>query len=860
MGGLPEGTLTFVFTDLEGSTKAWEASPPAMRAAMAQHDGIVAGCLERHRGIDVRSGRAGDSTVAVFRSAADAAAYALELQREFAQAPWPAGTQLKIRVALHTGEAELREGQYLGQPLNRCARLLATGHGGQILLTQATEELLIDEIPARASIRDLGFHRLKDLTRVEHVFQLVDLDDPRQFPPIRSLRRELTNLPLQLTPFIGRHSELAQLRELQPSVRLLTLTGPAGVGKTRLALQLAWEFTARYPDGVWIVELGVIADHRLVPQAVADVFGLREQPGHRLEETLRDYLADRRMLLILDNCEHVVSPVAEIVTELLQRCEQISIIATSREGLRVAGETIRRVGPLDREEGVRLFAERSRSREPQFAISDDNVEVIARICQHLDGLPLAIELAAPWVTVMPVEEIVDRLEGRFALLTSGDRAATGRLKTLRAAIDWSHELLSEPEKVLFRRLSIFADRFALGAAEAVCADPALPVRAILDSLAGLVDKSMVAAEGGRYHCLETLRAYGRDRLAEAGERDAMHAALATYVLSLARNREPGRLADWLDALEAVHDDIRDALTWTITNDPALGVRLAVALYLFWQLRGRASEPRQFADALLRTASIDEPLRAAALHIAGAFAYLQGDLVQARRCLDQGLEAARGAGDRLTELRVLETVGLVAVAGGDMVASEAALEEALGLAGEQAQPENEAAILHQLGLVASRRGDQRQARALFERSIKIRKSLGRTDEASMPLTFLAAVALLEGDFETARHSIIESLEIGRALRDRRAAWSLDVLACLCALEGRFERALQVAGAGAAMHEAAGNRPPPTWDQFVASILQAAWSGLDAGIARAAWDSGRRLEPDRALDLALESPLRPALAQT
>ncbi|HEY9287310.1 MAG TPA: tetratricopeptide repeat protein [Candidatus Dormibacteraeota bacterium] len=851
MVGLPEGTLTFFFTDLEGSTKTWETAPATMRQAMARHDQIVASVTDDHHGVDVHSGRAGDSTLTVFRRATDAVACALRLQRAFNDERWPEGIEMKIRVALHTGEAELRGNQYYGQPLNRCARLLATGYGGQILLTQATEELVVDELPVGASLRDLGFHRLKDLSRAEHVFELVDLEHPRQFPPIRSMRRESNNLPFQLTSFIGREADLQHLQTILPELRLLTLTGPAGAGKTRLAVQLAWRSISQFPDGVWLVELGGVADHDKVPQQLADVLELREQPGRPLMQTLREQLADRRLLLVLDSCEHVVGAAAQLVMDLLQHSERLSVVATSREPLRVSGEVLHRVASLEPEPALQLFATRARLNRPSFEISDENVEVIARICQRLDGLPLAIELAAARVQMMSVEEILQRLEERFSLLTGGDRTASGRLRTLRAAIDWSYDLLGDEEQRLFRRICIFADRFSLEAVERVCTDKVLKPAAILSNIDGLADKSMVVVDDGRYRCLESVRAYGRDRLRELGEREQLNLALARYLLERVERREPGQLAAWLDLIETLHDDLVAIMGWSLEYDLDLGARIALSLYIYWQLRGHATEPREFAEALLRRVDVDFKYRAAMLHLAGAFAYVQGDVAGARRRLDEALTAARDSGDHLTELRSLETSGLLEVAAGNVTAAEAVLEEALHLSEEQGQPPNQASILHQLGLVASRRGEQPRARSLFERSIEIRRSLGRADEASMPLTFLAAVALLEGDLETSRRSIAEALQIGVALRDRRAAWSLEVLACISALEGEQQRAVRLAGAAAAMHEAAGNRPPEGWQQFVNAVLKPARGALGEEAASAAWEAGQRLTMDQVFDLAVES---------
>jgi len=852
MAALPEGTLTFLLTDLVGSTRVWESAPAAMRDAMVRHDRIVAGCLQRHRGIEVPSGRAGDSILAVFRSAMDAGTSAIALQRDFARERWPTAVRLEVRVAMHTGEAELRQGQYYGQVLNRCARLLATCHGGQILLSTATAQLLVDELPPRVELRDLGFHRLKDLTRPEHVFQLVDVDHPREFPPLRSLTRRLSNLPIQLTTFIGRETELRELSDLHRQARMLTLTGPGGAGKTRLALQLASDVSTEHVDGVWLIELDPITDPLVVPQVIAGALGLKEQAGRRLADTLADHLRGQHSLLVLDNCEHVVDSAAELTGALLRECEGLRVLATSREPLKLPGEVNWRVPPLARDEAVRLFADRARSQSPGFQLTDENLQVVVGICERLDEIPLAIELAAARVAMMPVNEILVRLQDRFSLLTAGSRTSASRQQTLRATLDWSYELLADPEKLLFERVSIFAGRFSLDEVEAVCSDDRLGSRAVLDLLARLVDKSMVTLDGGRYRCLETIRSYGRQRLSDAGELEALEARLGSYLLTVAEAREPGRLAEWLDRLEAVHDDIRATLLWSLKADPELGMRLGDALNLFWQLRGHASEPRQFADAMLAQTGSDFRLRPAALHLAGAFAYVQGDFDAARRLLTEALAEARTAGDWRTVLLALERAGLLAAAADEFAASQAALEEGRVLARDLGDRASEASILHQLGLLATRKGDLAGARSLLEESVELRRMLGRSDEASMPLTFLAAVALLQSDVETARPSILESLEIGRALADRRAAWSLDVLAWLTALEGHPERALQLAGAGSAMHEASGNRPPAAWVGSVTPQVERAREALNHEVARAAWEAGRRMSFDEALEFAIGAP--------
>ena len=849
MAGQLQGTLTFLLTDLVASTRSWEESPAGMREAMERHDRIVSRCLKRHHGED--GGRAGDSVLAIFRRAGDAAACALALQRELASEPWQPPTRLATRIALHSGEVQRRQGRYYGQALNRCARLLATCHGGQVLISQATEQLLVDELPAGAALWDLGLHELKDLRRPEHVFQLVDLDSPQEFPPIRSMARALTNLPAQLTAFIGREDELKQLQEMHRQTRLLTLTGPGGAGKTRLALELASQLVGEAADGVWLVELDPLSDPTLVPQAVATGLGLKEQPGRRMADTLIEHARQRQLLLVLDNCEHLVEPTAQLAAELLKGCEHLSVLATSREPLKVPGELTWRVPPLSRDESLRLFADRARSHDPRFQLTDDNLDVVGRICKHLDFIPLAIELAAARVTFMPLDEILQHLEKRFALLTGGSRTAATRLRTLRAAMDWSYELLPQAERIVFRRLSVFAGRFSLEAVTAVCTDSGLNRDAVLEPMAELVDKSLVMADAGRYRLLETVRSYGRERLAEAHETDATQARLGAYVLGVAESRAPGELGPWLDRLEAIYDDIRNTLSWSVASDPELGIRIAVALTIFWQLRAHASEPRQFMRELLESAPADFALHATALYMAGYFAYLQLDFAAARQLLSSALTEARAASDWLVVARALEVIGLVSTATGALEGSQAALEEGLALARQLREPQLEAGILQQAGILASVRRDFPKARSLLEEAIAVRRTLGRADEASSSLTFLAAVALLQGDWQTARRCIAESLELGRALSDRRVAFAIDVLACLTAVEGNAEQALVLAGAAAALHESRGNTPPPVWDDFMASFLQRARDAIAPSAVQSASEAGRRMDYEGAVQLALST---------
>src|SRR5579884_2058809 len=558
---LPSGTVTFLFTDIEGSTKLWEECPEAMRQALARHDALAASIIEQHEGLLVKSRGEGDSLFCVFARATDAVAAACALQQAFVSEPWPAEAPLRVRMALHTGEADLREGDYYGSAVNRCARLRAIGHGGQVLLSQAARDLL----PPDAPLMDKGSHRLKDLQQPEHVFQLAAPDLPSEFPPLRSLRN--TNLPVQTTSFIGREQEMAQLKRLFSSTRLLTLTGIGGCGKTRLALQVAADLLEDYPDGAWLVELAALSEGSPVPQSVASALGLREEPGRSLTQTLIDYLQSRSLLLILDNCEHLVAACASLAETLLRSSPNVKLLATSREALNVPGETTYRVPsllPPDPErlpseekdlaaalmdyDAVRLFVERACSHRSEFALTRQNGPAVAEICHQLDGIPLAIELAAARIRAMAVEKIAERLDDRFRLLTGGARTVLPRQQTLRALIDWSYDLLDARERTLLQRLGVFAGGWSLDSAEAVCADrpgegdleAGFEEWEVLDLLQSLVDKSLVLYEEreaeGRYRLFESVRHYALGKLSAAGDAERVRDRHADHFLDQARAR------------------------------------------------------------------------------------------------------------------------------------------------------------------------------------------------------------------------------------------------------------------------------------------------------------------------------------
>src|SRR6516165_2636347 len=534
---LPAGTVTFLLSDIEGSTRLWASDPDAMAEAVPVHYALLSSAIGRHGGVRPIEQGEGDSVVAAFARASDAIAAALDAQLALAGHPWPGGLDLRVRIALHTGEAQLRdEGNYFGVALSRCARLRAIAHGGQTLLSRAVHDLVVERLPDGVALVDLGTHRLRDLGRPEHVFALNHPDLPASAEPLRSLDALPNNLPDRLTSFIGRERELEQVSGALSASRLVTLTGAGGCGKTRLAAQAAADALDAFPDGVWWIDLAPLADAEAVGPALDEVIGVRPLPGQSSLEAAASQLANARVLIVLDNCEHLLEASARMAEALLHRCPGVVVLATSRAPLGVGGETTWRVPSLSlptelrlepveavaQSDAMRLFIDRAVKVRPNFTVTSENAPAIAQICYDLDGIPLAIELAATRVRVLGVEQIAAGLGDRFRLLTGGARSAMPRQQTLRASVDWSHELLSDDERMMFRRLAVFAGGWTLDAVEGVCAGDGLDRLAILDLLSSLVDNSLVVADDRgtsvRYWLLETVRQYALDRLSESGER------------------------------------------------------------------------------------------------------------------------------------------------------------------------------------------------------------------------------------------------------------------------------------------------------------------------------------------------------
>jgi predicted ATPase/class 3 adenylate cyclase len=908
----PTGTVTFLFTDIEGSTRLWEQHPEAMRLALARHDALLSRTIEAHGGHVFKT--VGDAFYAAFLSAAPAIAAAVEAQRALHPEGWGELPSLRVRMALNTGAVERRGGDYFGPVLNRVARLLAAGHGGQLLLSQATGELVREALPPEMSLRDLGAHRLKDLQQPEHVFQLLAPALPAEFPPLRSLEAFAHNLPAQLTSFIGREQAIAEVKQLLVAARLLTLTGSGGCGKTRLALQVGADLLEEYADGVWLVELAGLADPALVPQAAAAALGVREEPGRPLTATLTDYLCRKQVLLILDNCEHLLTACAQLTEALLRSCPRLQILASSREGLGIGGEQAYRIPSLsvpdaaslpslERLQGfeaVQLFADRARLSQPTFAVTEVNAAAVTQVCRRLDGIPLAVELAAARVKALPVEKLNERLDNMFRLLTGGSRTALPRQQTLQALIDWSYDLLSPSEQVLLRRLSVFAGGWTLEASEAVCVGENVEEWEILDLLTSLVEKSLVLYEErsgeGRYRLLETVRQYARDRLLEAAEGAAVRERHRDWFLALVEQglEEESETAR-LDRLEREHDNLRAALTWLrAQGEGEAGLRLGGALGWFWFVRGYAREGREHLAGLLALPGAEAPTaaRGEALQAAGRLAHYQGDYEAAQALFTESLAIHRELGNKHGIAWSLCWLGWVASFQADYGAARGRFAESLGLFRELENNGGIAWSLNGLGTVARDQGDHRAARVLLEESLAIFRGLGHKWGIAHTLCYLGGAAHDQGDYEAARSLLEEAMAIYREVGDKPGIASsplgslgsvardqgddaaarvlfteslalhrelghrlgivkdLEGLAALAVAQAQPERAARLLGAAEALREVIGAPLPPADRAGHDRSVPAVRTALGEQAFATAWAEGRAMSLDEAVAFALE----------
>jgi predicted ATPase/class 3 adenylate cyclase len=921
MRDLPTGTITFLLTDVEGSSSLWERAPEAARSALERHDAIIESIVDREGGVVVRPRGEGDSRFAVFARASDSIAAACAIQCALVAEFWLRSPSLRVRIALHSGESDVRQGDYYGNAVNRCARLRLIAHGGQVLISSVTAVLVGSVLPEGATLKDLGHHRLKDLTEPEHVFQLVHAELPTDFPRPPSLDTHSHNLPVQPTALVGRESEVDAVKALllTPSTRLLTLTGAGGVGKTRVALQVAAEVLEQFADGVFWVPLAALTESDLVVPAIAQTLMIQEEPDTSLLETLSNALRRRTMLLVLDNFEQIRGA-AEAVVALSERCVSLKVLVTSRARLRVYGELEYPLPPLSlpkapwpeperlaQYDAVRLFIDRARAAQPDFHVTNESAPAVAEICTRLDGIALAIELAAARIKLLTPDALLARLDQRLKLLVGGPRDRPARQQTLRGTIDWSYALLGAEQQALFRNLSVFVGGFSLDGADAVWR-AAAPVHELdaLDGLSDLVDQSLIrplprVSGESRYAMLETVREYAVEQLASHGEAGNARRAHADFYIALGEQAAldltaGAQHAMWLEKLDDDKDNLRMALRWCMeAGDADRGVQLGGAVWRYWFLRGALSVGRDWLHSIVTLAeqAKDSGLRARALTGAGVIAIWQHDYTAARVLLEQSLALGRALGDQSRIAASLHNLAALAVMTGEHDKAWALLEQALAVARSTHDQRREALTLSLMAGFLREQGDYTTALSMNTESLVAYKALGDQtgiavavgqqslsalgagnlaaaesfgqaaiklardagDEGTLAscLLDLALVRLGQGDHVSARALCRESIVVANQLPElNRIVNCLGVLASVAADEGQAGRALFLYGAASTTSR---NRvtlfKTLGFDRYIRETWESkAWAAIDHDAGMHAFAAGGELTPAQAYAYALD----------
>jgi len=834
MANLPSGTVTFLFTDIEGSTKLAQNHPDEMPALLARHNQILHQAIEVHNGYVFQV--VGDSFAAAFNSASDALDAAVDAQRKLSNEAWiPA--PIKVRIGIHTGAAQLQidsnDNAYSGYAtLASTQRIMSAGHGGQILVSGATCGLVRDMLPADSEFQDMGEKRLKDLLRPEHLYQLNISGLPSSFPPLKTLDIFLNNLPTQLTTFIGRENEIAEVKQELELHRLVTLTGSGGTGKTRLSLQVAADLLEKFDHGIWFVELASLADPDLIPQTILSAISIREQPGKTPLEVLKDYLHEKQTLIVFDNCEHLIEASAQVTNALLNAAPKLKVLASSREALGVKGEVaypvpslslpdpkhLPTIEQISQYEAVRLFIDRALLVAPHFIVDKDNAPFIAQICHRLDGIPLAIELAAARIKMLSVEQISKRLDDRFRLLTGGARTALPRQQTLRSLIDWSYDLLSEKERLLLHRLSVFAGGWTLEAAEEVCAGDGIESLDVLDFLTQLVNKSLVVvmehSESGetRYRMLETIRQYAREKLLEAGGSEIIRQQHLAYFVKLAEQAEHelyrSNQAFWLNKLDDELDNLRISLERASSGDEEYGLRIITNTTLFWVLRSTPNELENWLVQLLQRYDKSNSLRAKALAIQSQCVVDIGNLDEARLLAEQSLKLARTLADKKTEAFSLLNLGKVISFQGNIELGYLLAQESLVLSQDLKDTLGQA---NATGWLSFNKNDLERSKAFARDALRLYRELGHLYPIAGYLTALAQRTILEGDFSS---NITGWLEEARMIYDQLGdksgkADTFDLLGRIAFWQGDYEQARIFLEESIALYEQTGSLFMESW---------------------------------------------------
>ncbi len=800
--------VTFLFSDIEGSTSRWEDRSAQMQAALRRHDELLRSVIENHGGYVFKT--VGDEFCTAFADVRNAIAAALASQRAIGAEDWSAVDGLRVRMAIHGGLTDERNGDYYGTVVNRVARILATAHGGQVITSGTVADVARERLPPQASLRDLGSHRLRDLARPERLYQLVAPGLQFDFPPPRSLETRSNNLPVQLTSFIARTAEVAEIAELLEGAHLVTLIGAGGIGKTRTALQVAADALDSYPDGVWLVELAQLADPALVASAIAQVFNIEDRGGSRpLIDDVVIALKDKHALILLDNCEHLVAAAADAAENILRRCPNIKMLATSREPLGIAGEQSYRMPSLavppitDRlsandamEYGaVALFVARAHSVQEKFILTDSTAPIVAEIVRRLDGIALAIELAAPRINVLSIEQLAQRLDERFKILTGGSRTALPRQQTLRAMIDWSYDLLSEAERSLLRQLAIFRGGCTLEAVSAVCIDDGWGDDEVLSLLSALVDKSLVVTElqddKHRYQLLESTRQYSQERLQQAGDLNSVAARHSEHYRALAEQLEDEfwttNTKRWFQRARGELENYRAAIDWGLVggNAPEAAAAIVASLRSLWFESFRREGRALVARALDSFGDNDQSQLFGRLLLASAV--FDSDSGRGAKAAEEAVAILARGEDRASQINALRALAACRARGGNVEQALHNYDEALALARTTRLPTLIAQVASEMGGWVSISGDSERGRVLLEEALAIDRSHGDRQRMATVLTNLGELRFAGGDVRGALENVREAETIARELGSeyRRMATSVNMAAYLLALDERAD---------------------------------------------------------------------------
>lgn len=879
MSSKPTGTVTFLFTDIENSTQLAQAHPEAWETAKSRHHTILREAIESSNGYIFQV--IGDAFCASFHKAVDSLKAAIRAQYELQQEPW-GEVPIYVRMGIHTGEAEIDGDDYRGySTLSFVQRLMSAGYGGQVLVSSTAENLLREQLPGQIRLRDMGAQKFAGVSLPVRVFQLITPDLPTDFPPLRTLDNLPNNLPTQLTSFVGREKVLSEVKQLLKNTRMLTLIGPGGTGKTRLSIQAASEVLEQYPDGVWFVELAPILDPQLVPRMTAITIGLRDESQRPVIDSLCEYLRKKKLLIVLDNCEHLVDACAQLADRILHAAPDTSIFASSREGLNILGEVrylvpslslpdVKDLPPVEKlieYEAIELFLHRATAAGSAFTVTDENARALTELCHHLDGIPLAIELAAVKTRVLSVEQIAKRLGDRFRLLTGGSRTVLERHQTLRAAIDWSYNLLSETEQLLFRRLSVFLGGWTLDAAESICVGNGIETHDVLILLEQLVNKSLVATKTGRetrYHMLETIRQYAHEKLCELGEDRTLRQTHANWFLRFAEDADQGLLFDyknirWMERLEHDLDNFRAALTWFWeTEHHEQGVWLAAELGLYWLDRNYYTEGQHWLGKGLEHRDVlSHKTVAYATRISGRLLARMGKYDQAIRHGEESVALFRELEDNFNLALALQFLSDTISENGDDYSARTYSQEALSLYEGLGHKEFATKIKIELGWQAVAEGDFPEGFSMLEKCLETAREFDQPYLIAYSLFVLGICRWLYADLDQSAAALKEGVRLYNKLGDRWFTVACMVgLAGIASLKGKLEQAAKLIGASDRGAESIGGVKPPFWIHgYYDPVVDSIRSKLEDSAFTGAWNEGYSMTLEQAIEFA-ESQIVPA----